>query len=500
MRKEVRVLIISFLLVIINSFLAACSQQQIDGEKRTNSIDIIQLEKSEVKCDGIPANTYIFKDIAQIIGGNNEGELLGFLWKDTRESNPIILDDLFLIDPSNSHAQKVFTPQTGFRIFNAVLDKNWLVICEQSKTQWIIHLINRQSSESKILCSGNYFAEGGGPDYPSLALHKGMLAYNTSTKISNSMTSEITLINLGIGQLNTIKQIYGYKQYLGPPCIYENFLVFHRGEWTEKINSEVYLYDLDSKIEKQISQNQMAANPSIWGKFIVWSGYSTDTPETKNIILYNLGTDKYTTITDASVENRKEYWAATISHGIVTWSCNFENKPSIYSTSSNELRNFEVEGQQASVHGSWFTWRNPKVSSGTYIAGLSSFFPVLDLSGFPPHITNIPFSLDDASQEAIKSMTPPESLVLYYSAYSNKRFDIIDQILSHRGELGNRKQALQELEANWVEPIIRHTVSTDYFIEGNTAYVGENTDSSISVIHHLTRENGVWKVDWCSNQ
>lgn len=492
-------LTISILSVILNTFLVGCSKQ-VDSKDRGDALDIVQLEKREVKDDDIPANTYIFNNIAQIISGNNEGELLGLLWANTKASNPILSEDLYLIDPAASYAQKVFTPQAGYRIFDAVLDKDWIAISVQSKTQWIIHLVNRHTNELKVLCSGDYFIEGGGPDYPSLALHKGILAYNTSIKISNSMLSKIELINLETGQFNTVKQIYGYKQYLGPPSIYEDFLVFHRGEWTEKMNSEVYLYDIESKNLKQISQNQMAVKPSIWGKYVVWSGYSPDTPEIKNIVLYNLETDKCATITDASPENRKEYWAVSISHGIVTWSCNFENKPSIYSTSSNELRSFEVEGQQASVRGSWFTWRNPKASSGTYIAGLSAFFPVLDLSGVSSNFTNLSFSLDNVNQETVKSMTPPESLALYYSAYSNKRFDIIDQILSHQGELGNRNQAFQELKANWVAPGVEHKVSTDYFIEGNTAYVGENTNSSIPVRHHLTKEDGVWKVDWCSNQ
>lgn len=373
---------ISFLIlmIIIHSACVTGCNQQVNTEKTVIDSEIIELERTAVKGDGLPENIYLFNNIAQIIGGNTEGELLGFLWKDIQVPNTIASDTLYLIDPVAAQARKLFTPQDGYRIFSAVLDQDWIVVSEQSEKKWIIHLINRRNNEEKAICSGDYFGEGG-LDYPSLTLYKGILAYNTSEKTPDSMISTVGVMNLGNGQQNTVMKVEGLKQYLGAPVIYEDYLVFHRGEWTEKMAAEVYLYNIKDKILKKISGEQMAIQPSIWGKYVVWAGYSPDILETKNVILYNIENNKCTTITDASPENHKEYWALTFSQGIVSWFCNFQNNPTLYCTATNEIRSFNIEGQQTSVCGSWLTWRNPQKTVGTYIVGLSSFLPELDLSG-----------------------------------------------------------------------------------------------------------------------
>ncbi|PKM76943.1 MAG: hypothetical protein CVU90_10235 [Firmicutes bacterium HGW-Firmicutes-15] len=365
-----------FIFAILCICIIGCSKP-VNSQKTASDSEIVELEKVAVKGDDLPVNLYIFNNIAQIISGNTEGELLGFLWKDITVPNTVMSDTLYLIDPATAHAYKVFTPNDGYRVFNAVLNKDWIVITEHSETNWIIHLLNRGNNEEKALCSGDYFGEGG-LDYPSLTLHNGVLAYNTSEKACDSMISTIEVVNLENGQQNRVMKVEGKKQYLGSPSIYEDYIVFHRGEWTEKMEAEVYLYYIKEKILRKISCANMAIQPSIWGKYVVWSEYSPNIPETKNIVLYNIETNKCTTITYASPQNHKEYWAVSMSRGIVTWFCNFQNNPTIYCIATNEIRSFDIEGEQAAVQGSWLTWRNPKTGIGTYIVELSSFCPVLD--------------------------------------------------------------------------------------------------------------------------
>jgi hypothetical protein len=104
-----------------------------------------------------------------------------------------------------------------------------------------------------------------------------------------------------------------------------------------------------------------------------------------------------------------------------------------------------MEGNQVAVYGSWLTWRNPTESIGTYIVGLSSFFPALDLSGDNQIAPGLSFSLSEISREKLHGLSPPESLVLYYEALSNNRFDIVDEILSHVGTLGTREDVINEI-------------------------------------------------------
>lgn len=184
------------------------------------------------------------------------------------------------------------------------------------------------------------------------------------------MLSAIELLNLNTGKRITVKEINGLKQYLGRPSIYDKFLVFYRGEWTDKMQAEVYLYDIENEDLRKISGSRMAVQPSIWGKYVAWSAYSANQPETKNVVLYDMETGECKDVTDATPQNKKEYWAISISNGIVAWSCNFENMLKVYNAATNEMKVYNIEAQQTAVHGSWLTWRNPSSGAGTFMAAL----------------------------------------------------------------------------------------------------------------------------------
>ncbi|MEW6772000.1 MAG: hypothetical protein AB1330_11535, partial [Bacillota bacterium] len=94
----------------------------------------------------------------------------------------------------------------------------------------------------------------------------------------------------------------------------------------------------------------------------------------------------------------------------------------------------------------------------------------------------------------------PEAAALYYEAISRRRFDIVAS-LTMPGVV-SVEQWVEELKK---EPPadVRARVSQDYLVQGDRAYALSyplRDKEPEGRLLHMTREDGIWKMDQCTAQ
>jgi len=483
---------------------------------KKNAIPIaetVQLKQEIIeKPNAFPYRYFYYPEVSQILDGNTNGELIGLLWADVGKKELQQFQALYVIDPTQKIAAKIIEPQSGFTIYRAALDNKWVAWVEKTETTWKLYTINRVTKAIKIIDEGQYFKEGG-PDYPSPDLYNGILVYDTSTKAENNMISRIIAENLNTGERIVLGKVEGSNQYLGPPKIYENYVVWHRGEWTKDMKAEVYLYNLANRKLRQLSAGSPAITPVIWGKYVVWNTYHSKSPENKNIVLYNLETDVGTFLIKAALF--EEYWGPSIAYEIVTWNANDSNyNPVIYVAATGEKRTLEVQSSRIRIYGPWLAWHSAGGKEpGTFLFRLDSFFPVLNLTGpsAKKALTKPPFSLDTPlTHERMAGMTPPEVAALYLEAVKAQRYDVVSTLLADETGLVSKKEYIAAMKRDRAK-LLSYTVSYDYLIQGEKAYVcileekyktrdGTTIVSDRAVNWHMTKQEGFWKVDQLAAQ
>ena len=473
----------------------------------------IQLKQKIIeKPNAFPYRYFYFPEVSQILDGNPNGELVGLLWADVSKKERRQLQALYLIDPARKIATKIAEPRSGFEIYRAALDDKWVVWVEKTETTWKLSALNRTTKETKIIDEGEYFKEGG-PDYPSPDLYNGMFVYDTSLKAENNMISRIIAKNLNTGERIVLGKVEGSNQYLGPPKIYENHVVWHRGEWTKDMRAEVYLYNLADRRLRRLSAGNPAITPVIWGKYVVWNTYQSKSPENKNIVLYNLETGASTFLTKAA--RFEEYWEPSIGYGIVTWNANVSNyNPVIYVATTGEKRTLEVQGSQIRIYGPWLAWHSTgEKDSGTFLLGLDSLSPVLDITGpaAKKALTKPPFSLDTPlTPQRLAGLTPPEIAALYLEAVKEQRYDVVSTLLADETGLVSKEEYIADMKRDRAR-LLSYSVSCDYLIQGEKAYIcileekyktryGTIIVSDRAVNWHMTKQEGFWKVDQLAAQ
>ncbi|MCS5695733.1 hypothetical protein [Desulfofundulus thermocisternus] len=511
-KEERQPYFLGFFIFMLILMVEGCSQPE-SYPKTITAPAVIQLTQKTIhKVDSDPYKYFYFPQISQVIGGNINGELVGFLWE--RAEKPQQLRALYIIDPAQKKATKIAEPQPGFEIHTAALDDRYVAWVEKNKVRWKLCLLNKKAKSIKIIDQGKYFTEAG-TDYPSVALYNGILVYNVSFKDKTKvMLSQIVAQDLNTGRKMILGEVTGTEQYLGPPSIHEDNVVWHCGEWTKEMKAEVYLYNLTDHKIQQLSHDTPAITPTIWGKYVVWSTYSSKVPETKNIVLYNLATGTRTFLTEAVPSQRLEYWRPTISHGVVTWNT---NKPDhelvVFLAATGERRQLKIKGEQIGVHGSWLTWRHASNGPGTFLLTLSNFLPALDLTGFSPEkaFSRPPFTLDVVlDRSKLVRLSPPEAIALYLEAAKEKRYDLLEVLLADNTGLAGNETYLTDIRRDQSK-LISYLVSRDYLIEGDKAYVcilekkiwrpaGEVMVFEKPVIFHLTKKKDIWKVDQLAAQ
>lgn len=455
---------------------------------------------------------FYFPQISQVLGGNVNGELVGFLWEGAEK--PKQLRGLYIIDTAQKKAIKIAEPQPGMDVYAAAIDDRWAAWAERNKAGWELRLLNRETGLIKAVDRGEYFPEAG-IDYPSVAFYDGVLVYNVSFRDkAKTVLSQIVARDLNTGRKMILGEVTGRDQYLGPPSIYKDYAVWHRGEWTKEMKAEVYLYNLTDHEIQQLSHEAPAITPAIWGKYVVWSTYSSKTPETKNIVLYNLATGRRSFLTRAVPSQRLEHWRPTISHGVVAWNTNKpDHKLEVFLTATGKRRQLEFNGEQIGVYGSWLTWHNTSAGQGTFLLPLSSFLPAIDLTGFSPEeaLSKPPLALDEfLDLNRLARLSPPEIVALYLEAVKNRRYDLLEALLADNDGIADKETYLADIRRDRSK-LISYLVSCDYLVEGSKAYVcvleskiwrptGEVIVAEKPVIFHLTKEKDVWKVDQLAAQ
>lgn len=300
--------------------------------------------------------------ITGILGNNTKGQLLGFL-DNSGENN------LYLINPPEKQAYKITSSKDGRVISCAVMNDRFLIWVEKDLQKWEVVKKDLQSGYLSVIDNGEYFNEGGN-DYPSISLYNQILSYNTSEKgDSGVLLSKIYLYDADNDKKEVIAEQSGKDTFLGAPSISDGFVVWHRGEWTEKMNAETYLYNLKTKEKARISGKDPAITPVIWDKFVVWNSYKPGNSEVKNIEIYNISTGETKFVTNNKQDSRMESWGPSISNGYVTWRSNkLMSKIEVFSIISGEVITLNSPTYYAGIYGDWLVWI-PTDKNGNIIPG-----------------------------------------------------------------------------------------------------------------------------------
>lgn len=501
-------------LILLGMFAAGCQSNELVKPPVPHSIsggpDLVRLDAKSINQSNSPWQFNYFPGIAKVLGGNVEGALVGFLWSD--EKGEKTYSALYLIDPAKGIAEKVLEPADGGQIFNASLDDRWVVWAERTQKSWRLVSYDRLNKSTQTLDQGEYFPEAG-RDYPSATVEGGIVVYNTSQKNAGKVISQLVLINLETAKRQVLAKAEGSDTYFGPPRLNQGYVTWHQGWWDRDLNGVVYGLDLAHDKVERIPWDQPAITPSIWGRYIVFVTYDRSSPETKNVVLYDLVTKRGKYLTNAKPEHRMEFWWPTVSHGIVTWRSNRADSPiSVHMARREETRDLGVVGQEQTVYGSWMVWRNPQQGPGILLMGFERLFVDIDLTGrnADQWLTQMPFSLrGDLTPQDLVRLTPPEAAIIYHEALRTKRWDIAAMLLSD-GPIPKEEWLAGIGEAAGREPPV--AVSRDYMIQGDVAFVGVRESISERVkgqqshtveqqrAWHLHRENGIWKVDQLAAQ
>jgi len=473
----------------------------------------VELKREVIeKPNAFPYRYCYYPDIGQIFAGNREGELVGLLWTDVDKKGRRQIQALYLIDPAQALAVKIVEPQSGFEVSRAALDDNWVAWVEKNKTAWRLYAQNRATKATRTVDEGEYFKEGG-LDYPSPDLYNGVLVYDISTKTEHNMISRIIAENLNTGERLVLSEVEGINQYLGPPRIYADHVVWHRGEWTREMDAEVYLYDLADRKLCQLSTGGPAITPVIWGRHVVWNTYTAKAPENKDIVLYDIETGRSTLLTKAA--HFEEYWGPSVACGIVTWNTNVHNhQPVLYVAATAEKRTFQIESSQTWLCGSWLTWRTAhKDRSGVFLLSLDSLFPVLSLTRPVANgaLTKPPFPLETPlTPGRLAELTPPEVAALYLEAVKEGRYDLVAVLLADETGFASKEEYIADMKRDRAR-LLSYAVSREYVAIGNKACVSilesryELADGTVMlddqpVKWHMTKQEGIWKVDQLAAQ
>ncbi len=500
--------------MMISLFLfCGCQPNQYNGEGFSEPLKVdLQCEaaKSE-EGHSFPALLF-FPEVAEVVSGTLDGQVLGFLYrKDGKTSR-----SLYLIDPAKKSAEKVYEPPSGYRVSAAVAGGNHLALVVRDKKSW--HLLLRQltGDQELLVDEGEFFKVETGDDYPSLSLSASTLAYNVTRKGEETFVSQIVRYDLATGRKETIFQVAGRDVYTGPPSACGRYITWHRGVWDREGTGEMYLYDAWTGTTRRLDLAGNNITPAIWGRYIAYVTYDEERPATKNIGLYNLVTGETERLTDATPDNEFEYWKPTLAHGVVCWFGNhrvervplfivrqrdFENR-----VKASLVTEIKSPAYGARVLPSWITWHEStpqRVKKGTYFAGLLDLWPLVDLAGVdvagevdPEEI----FEAVDQGKKGLAELEPPEAAALYDKAIEARRFDLVASLTM---------PGITSVE-EWVEELKKEPpsdvptrVSQDYLVQGNRAYVLAYPlpeKEPEGRLLHMTRENGIWKMDQCAAQ
>lgn len=454
-----------------------------------------------------------FPQVAMVVLGRLDGRVLGFLYR----PDGGISRSLYLIDPSRRTAEKVYEPPSGLWIAAAVSEGDYLSVVIRDKTQWRLLVRKLSGQEELVIDAGAYLKAATGDDYPSLSLSGDTLVYNTTRQEEGTFASRIIKCDLATGGKEIIFRVAGRDVYTGPPSICGRYITWHVGKWDREASGKIYLYDVQRENCRRLVLPGNNITPVIWGRYIAYVTYDKKQPAIRNISLYDILTGKSQRLTDATPQNQFEYWRPTLAHGVVCWFANHrEERVPLYiirkKTFEKEIRqNLTIEIKKPTYSArctpTWVTWHEigpeGQIEKGTHFAGFFDLWVLVDLAGADIAGRVNGEEIFDAvcqGKKSLAELTPPEAASLYDEAINRRRFDLVVSLIM---------PGITSVE-QWVEELKKHPpadvrtrVSQDYLVQGDRAYVLSYPlpdKEPEGRLLHMTREDGIWKMDQCAAQ
>jgi len=159
------------------------------------------------------------------------------------------------------------------------------------------------------------------------------------------------------------------------PAIYENRVIWsdnRSGKW------DIYMYDLSTSRETQISSSGSAAFSAIYGDRIVWSDYRNGKGE---LYLYNLSTFEESQIT----KNESAYNPA-IYGDIIVWANNLNGNPNVFMYDLLTSKKTQISSGSVAfpaIYGKRIVWTDWRDGGFNIYMATFSYPPVAEFSAIP---------------------------------------------------------------------------------------------------------------------
>lgn len=190
---------------------------------------------------------------------------------------------LFILTSITSAVQEIQLTQNGSQASNPAIYGDKVVWADYVNDSGIIHLYNLTTLEDIQLNSSH----GSWP-----AIYGDKIVWRDYQICGNNED-----YNLSIYDISTTEKFQITKNVSEDsiPAIYEDKIVWHNSR--NGVN-DIYIYNLSTFTEYQITTNGEAHYPAIYADRIVWTNYRNGN---SNIYMYNLSTSKETQITDSKL-------------------------------------------------------------------------------------------------------------------------------------------------------------------------------------------------------
>lgn len=324
------------------------------------------------RSSGFPSDYVLLENVLYLFSGNNDGQLVGTI---SDPKSGLQLPGLYLISPSKEPAKLVSEIEKGNEVYDAVVNQKWVAWVEKNKNRWKVlsKPLDRLGDSPRLVAEGSYFPEAG-EDYPSIALSDDTLCFNSSYIEKDQIVSTISVVDLSLpGKPTVISTDNAVRTYYGPPAIYGDRVVWHKGEWTKEMKGEVLLHSLSTNTTTRLPANNEAISPVIWRDQMLWMGYSRQLPERKYIESYDLNSLKLKRVPEKSDYEFLENWNIMVGDGLATWYSNDPNrKPFVYSLETGDTIEVDVPttSRQLNLVGEWLYWHEESSGIGIFPTAL----------------------------------------------------------------------------------------------------------------------------------
>jgi beta propeller repeat protein len=198
-------------------------------------------------------------------------------------STILIFFFLTSISAAASAVQEIQLTQNGSRASAPAIYEDNVVWSDYVSDTGIIHLYNLTTSEDIQLNS----LHGSWP-----AIYGNKVVWVDHQSCGNNENYNLSVYNVSTAEKFQITKNVSEHTV---PAIYEDKIVWHN---SRNGVSDIYMYNLSTSTEYQITSNREALYPAIYADRIVWTDYRNGN---SNICMYNLSTSKETQITDSEL-------------------------------------------------------------------------------------------------------------------------------------------------------------------------------------------------------